>query len=99
MAAQKAPAPKSRQKLRVSYVLGGGAHETRHCFGVSALASPPGNGGARRIYSGGRDSLIFLWSVEGDAVKHVKSFSQHTDWVNDIFLAEEGRIRTLMLEN
>lgn len=99
MAAQKAPSaiPKSKQKLRVSYVLGGGSNETRHCFGVSALAVPPSSGKQKRIYSGGRDSLIFLWDIESDPVRHVKSFTQHTDWVNDIFLAEEGRICTSTL--
>ncbi len=93
MAAQKAAASlKSRlPKLRVSYVLGGGSHETRHCFGVCALASPPGK--PNLLYSGGRESHVFLWATV-PAVQHLRSFSQHTDWVNDLFLAEEGRVRT-----
>lgn len=94
MAAAKGAAPPKAKvpKIRVSYVLGGGAHETRHCFGVSALAATAAK--PQVLYSGGRDSLIFGWDVGGPSAQHIRSFTEHTDWVNDLFLADEGRIRT-----
>ncbi len=76
----------------MSYILKGGLEESRHCFGVNALASLPRN--PNHLFSAGRDSAIFLWDVSKQP-QHVRSFLQHTDWVNDIFVTEDGNHRTL----
>uniref|UniRef100_A0A7S4ESR5 WD repeat-containing protein 48 homolog n=1 Tax=Chrysotila carterae TaxID=13221 RepID=A0A7S4ESR5_CHRCT len=65
-----------------------------HRFGVNALASTSSTlwGGGEQLISGGRDGTIRCWKLpqQGVAATPMLTLSDHTDWVNDLVLINEG---------
>lgn len=81
----------ARRDERVTYVLR--APESRHRFGISALALGP-----EELYTGGRDGTVRAWALprvaDGDVAViqgAAKTFDEHVDWVNDVLLVHGCR--------
>lgn len=89
----------SRRDERVSYILR--EPETRHRFGISALALAKD-----QLFTAGRDGTVRAWrlpsasyqslntavanaSINGPLIaKATKTFDEHVDWVNDVVLVK-----------
>eukprot|EP01134_Creolimax_fragrantissima_P008423 CFRG8423T1 len=95
-----APAPVARRD-RLSYELRTTSHETKHRFGINALAVDYYNS---LLYTAGRDATVRVWDISSTVeqteyvdedkartdIKYLRSSNSHTDWVNDMFLTEDG---------
>jgi len=85
-------------KARVSYTLALPGDGGRHKFGVNALAlaENPGGSGSEgtHLFTGGRDAKVRQWDVAAvnNPIKCVKTYDDHSDWVNDIVVAPNYRM-------
>lgn len=82
----------ARRNERVSYILR--SPEKRHRFGITALAV-----GNQQLFTAGRDGTVRSWQLPPNnrlfnktfppsktPIKAALTFSEHTDWVNDVLL-------------